>query len=167
MGPFRMGDLAGNDIGWAIRKRRAVEKPDMTYSKTADLLCELGRYGQKTGSGWYDYKAGDRTAYPSQQVDAMVVKHSKDIGVTRRISDEGNRRATGLCAGQRRRAHPRRRHRRQSLDIDIVYLAGYGFPIWRGGPMFYADSVGLYNVLGHALRERLSGRRVETCTSAS
>ncbi|MCL6483374.1 MAG: enoyl-CoA hydratase/isomerase family protein, partial [Janthinobacterium lividum] len=66
MGPFRMGDLAGNDIGWAIRKRRAVEKPAVTYSKTADLLCELGRYGQKTGAGWYDYKAGDRKAYPSE-----------------------------------------------------------------------------------------------------
>ncbi len=62
MGPFRMGDLAGNDIGWAIRKRRYVEKPDMRYSKTADLLCEMGRYGQKTGKGWYDYAVGKRDA---------------------------------------------------------------------------------------------------------
>ena len=66
MGPFRMGDLAGNDIGWAIRKRRAVDKPDIVYSKTADLLCEMGRFGQKTGGGWYDYKAGDRKPYPNQ-----------------------------------------------------------------------------------------------------
>ena len=65
MGPFRMGDLAGNDIGWAIRKRRAVEQPDMKYSKTADLLCELGRFGQKTGAGWYDYQAGKRDAIPN------------------------------------------------------------------------------------------------------
>ena len=65
MGPFRMGDLAGNDIGWAIRKRRYVEKPDMRYSKTADLLCEMGRFGQKTGAGWYDYAAGKRDAIPS------------------------------------------------------------------------------------------------------
>ena len=64
MGPFRVGDLAGNDIGWAIRKRRYVEKPNVTYSKTADLLCEMGRFGQKTGAGWYDYAAGDRVPKP-------------------------------------------------------------------------------------------------------
>jgi 3-hydroxyacyl-CoA dehydrogenase len=64
MGPFRMGDLAGNDIGWAIRKRRYVEKPDMKYSKTADLLCELGRFGQKTGAGWYDYVPASATPSP-------------------------------------------------------------------------------------------------------
>ena len=148
MGPFRMGDLAGNDIGWAIRKRRAVEQPDLTYSKTADLLCELGRFGQKTGAGWYDYKAGDRTAYPSPLVNEMIEKYSKDIGVTRRaISDEEiverllyalvNEGAHILQEGIAAKAS----------DIDIVYLAGYGFPIWRGGPMFHADSVGLYNVL--------------------
>jgi 3-hydroxyacyl-CoA dehydrogenase len=157
MGPFRMGDLAGNDIGWAIRKRRAVEKPDMTYSKTADLLCELGRYGQKTGTGWYDYKPGDRTAYPSQQVNEMVVQHSKDIGLKRRdISDEEiverlvyalvNEGAHILQEGIAAKAS----------DIDVVYLAGYGFPIWRGGPMFYADSVGLYNVLA-AMRRYTKG----------
>ena len=65
MGPFRMGDLAGNDIGWAIRKRRATERADMKYSRTADKLCELGRFGQKTGAGWYDYQAGKRDAIPS------------------------------------------------------------------------------------------------------
>jgi 3-hydroxyacyl-CoA dehydrogenase len=148
MGPFRMGDLAGNDIGWAIRKRRVVDQPDLTYSKSADLLCELGRFGQKTGAGWYDYKAGDRTAYPSPLVNDLVEKYSKDIGVTRRaISDEEiverlvyalvNEGAHILEEGIAAKAS----------DIDIVYLAGYGFPIWRGGPMFYADSVGLYNVL--------------------
>jgi 3-hydroxyacyl-CoA dehydrogenase len=157
MGPFRMGDLAGNDIGWAIRKRRAIDKPDMIYSKSADLLCELGRYGQKTGAGWYDYKPGDRTAYPSQQVNEMVVQHSKDIGLTRRhISDEEiverlvyslvNEGAHILQEGIAAKAS----------DIDIVYLAGYGFPIWRGGPMFYADSVGLYNVLA-AMRRYAKG----------
>ena len=149
MGPFRMGDLAGNDIGWAIRKRRAVERPDLTYSKTADLLCELGRFGQKTGAGWYDYKAGDRTAYPSQVVNDMVLQYSKDLGITRRaISDEEiverlvyalvNEGAHILEEGIAAKAS----------DIDIVYLYGYGFPFWLGGPMLYADSVGLYNVLG-------------------
>ena len=157
MGPFRMGDLAGNDIGWAIRKRRAVEQPALTYSKTADLLCELGRFGQKTGAGWYDYKAGDRTAYPSLLVNEMIEKYSKDIGVTRRaISDEEiverllyalvNEGAHILQEGIAAKAS----------DIDIVYLAGYGFPIWRGGPMFHADSVGLYNVLA-AMRRYAKG----------
>src|SRR5450830_551270 len=148
MGPFRMGDLAGNDIGWAIRKRRYVEKPDVTYSKTADLLCELGRFGQKTGGGWYDYKPGDRKAYPNQQVNDMIVKHSADIGVERRpIADQEiverlvyalvNEGAHILEEGIALRAS----------DIDMVYLTGYGFPLYRGGPMFYADTVGLPNVL--------------------
>jgi 3-hydroxyacyl-CoA dehydrogenase len=148
MGPFRMGDLAGNDIGWAIRKRRYVEKPEISYSKTADLLCEMGRYGQKTGAGWYDYKAGDRKAYPNQDVNAMIVKHSADLGITRRkISDEEiverlvyalvNEGALILEEGIALRAS----------DIDMVYLTGYGFPLYRGGPMFYADTVGLPNVL--------------------
>ncbi|HLM52931.1 MAG TPA: 3-hydroxyacyl-CoA dehydrogenase NAD-binding domain-containing protein, partial [Pseudoxanthomonas sp.] len=148
MGPFRMGDLAGNDIGWAIRKRRYVEKPEITYSKSADLLCELGRYGQKTGAGWYDYRAGDRTAHPSPVVQEMIEKHSADIGLTRRkIGDEEiverlvyalvNEGARILEEGIAAKAS----------DIDIVYLSGYGFPVWRGGPMFHADTVGLYNVL--------------------
>ena len=147
MGPFRMGDLAGNDIGWAIRKRRAVDKPDIVYSKTADLLCEMGRFGQKTGGGWYDYKAGDRKPYPNQQVNDMIVQHSKDLGITRRkISDEEiverlvfalvNEGAKILEEGIASKAS----------DIDMVYLTGYGFPLFRGGPMLYADTVGLYNV---------------------
>jgi 3-hydroxyacyl-CoA dehydrogenase len=148
MGPFRMGDLAGNDIGWYIRKRRAVESPGMQYSKTADLLCEQGRFGQKTGAGWYDYKPGDRKATPSQLVDDMVVAHSKQLGVKRRaISDQEiverlvyalvNEGAQILDEGIALRAS----------DIDMVYLTGYGFPLYRGGPMFYADTVGLPNVL--------------------
>nr|NDG09010.1 3-hydroxyacyl-CoA dehydrogenase family protein [Oxalobacteraceae bacterium] len=89
MGPFRMSDLAGNDIGWYIRKRRYVEKPDVTYSKIADLLCEKGRFGQKTSAGWYDYKSGDRKAYPSDEVNQMIIAHSKDLGIERRkISDQ-------------------------------------------------------------------------------
>ena len=157
MGPFRMGDLAGNDIGWAIRKRRYVEKPEISYSKSADLLCELGRYGQKTGAGWYDYKPGDRTAYPSPVVNEMIEKHSADIGLQRRkISDEEiverlvyalvNEGAYLLAEGIAAKAS----------DIDIVYLAGYGFPVWRGGPMFHADTVGLYNVLA-AMRRYAKG----------
>ncbi|RYF00601.1 MAG: 3-hydroxyacyl-CoA dehydrogenase [Comamonadaceae bacterium] len=147
MGPFRMGDLAGNDIGWAIRKRRYQEKPDMKYSKTADLLCEKGRFGQKTGKGWYDYAVGKRDAIPSQEVLDMVEQHRKDMGITpRKISDEEivqrlvfalvNEGAHILEDGIASKAG----------DIDMVYLTGYGFPIFRGGPMHYASEVGLFNV---------------------
>ena len=147
MGPFRMGDLAGNDIGWAIRKRRYQEKPDMKYSKTADLLCEMGRFGQKTGAGWYDYQPGKRDALPSKAVEDMIEKHRKDQGITpRKISDQEiverlvyslvNEGAHILEDGIASKAS----------DIDMVYLTGYGFPIWRGGPMKYADQMGLFNV---------------------
>jgi 3-hydroxyacyl-CoA dehydrogenase len=148
MGPFRMGDLAGNDIGWAIRKRRYVEKPHMRYSKTADLLCEMGRYGQKTGAGWYDYQPGKRDAIPSDVVVRMIEDHRKELGITpRRISDEEivhrlvyslvNEGAKIVEEGIASRAS----------DIDMVYLTGYGFPLWRGGPMCYADTQGLFNVV--------------------
>ncbi len=147
MGPFRMGDLAGNDIGWAIRKRRYQEKPKMKYSKTADLLCELGRYGQKTGAGWYDYVPGKRDALTSDVVTQMIDKHRKAIGLApRKISDEEivqrlvfslvNEAAHILEEGIASKAG----------DIDMVYLTGYGFPIYRGGPMHYADQLGLFNV---------------------
>jgi 3-hydroxyacyl-CoA dehydrogenase len=144
MGLFRVGDLAGNDIGWAVRKRRYVERPEVIYPKLADRLCEKGRFGQKTGAGWYDYKPGDRTAYPSAEVEQMVIDYSKEIGVKRReISDEEivdrivfalvNEGAKILEEGIAARAS----------DIDMVYLNGYGFPAFRGGPMLYADTVGL------------------------
>ncbi|MBQ5965249.1 3-hydroxyacyl-CoA dehydrogenase NAD-binding domain-containing protein [Massilia sp. ZL223] len=161
MGPFRMSDLAGNDVGWYIRKRRAIESPEIAYSKTADLLCEQGRFGQKTGAGWYDYKPGDRKAYPSDAVNDMIVRHSADIGVARReISNQeiverlvfalANEGAKILEEGIALRAS----------DIDMVYLTGYGFPLHRGGPMFYADSVGLPNVL-MAMEKYARGRHGE------
>ncbi|SFC61563.1 short chain enoyl-CoA hydratase /3-hydroxyacyl-CoA dehydrogenase [Polaromonas sp. OV174] len=148
MGPFRMGDLAGNDIGWAIRKRRAIEQPGMKYSKTADLLCEKGRFGQKTGAGWYDYVAGKRDAIPNAEVVQMIEEHRKALGITpRKISDEEivqrlvyslvNEAAHILEEGIASKAS----------DIDMVYIMGYGFPVYRGGPMLYADQVGLFNVL--------------------
>ncbi|MBQ0931939.1 3-hydroxyacyl-CoA dehydrogenase NAD-binding domain-containing protein [Ideonella alba] len=148
MGPFRMGDLAGNDIGWYIRKRRYLEKPNLRYSKTADLLCELGRYGQKTGAGWYDYVPGKRDAIPSAVVTEMIEKHRAELGITpRQISDEEivqrlvfalvNEAAKLLEEGIANRAS----------DVDMVYLTGYGFPLHRGGPMCYADTLGLWNVV--------------------
>ncbi len=148
MGPFRMGDLAGNDIGWAIRKRRYVEKPDVRYSKTADLLCELGRFGQKTGAGWYDYVPGKRDAIPSELVNDMLIKHRADLGLTpRKIGDdEIVHRLVYSLVNEGARIVEEGIALRAS-DIDMVYLTGYGFPLWRGGPMNYADTVGLWNVV--------------------
>ena len=148
MGPFAMYDLAGNDIGWHIRKRRYIERPDMAYSKIADAICELGRFGQKTGAGWYKYEKGSRKPVPDPLVDALIVAQRKALGITpRKISKEEiitrciyalvNEGAKILEEGIAMRAS----------DIDMVYLSGYGFPLWRGGPMFYADTVGLSKVL--------------------
>ncbi|MBB1076361.1 enoyl-CoA hydratase/isomerase family protein [Rhodoferax sp. 4810] len=148
MGPFRMSDLAGNDIGWAIRKRRYVEAPQMKYSRTADLLCEQGRFGQKTGAGWYDYVPGKRDAVPSALVVKMIEDHRASLGITpRKISEDDivqrlvyalvNEGARILEDGIASKAS----------DIDIVYIYGYGFPVHRGGPMAYANEVGLFNVV--------------------
>jgi 3-hydroxyacyl-CoA dehydrogenase len=148
MGLFRISDLAGNDISWAIRKRRYVENPGMKYSQTADLLCEKGRFGQKTGAGWYDYVPGKRDAVPNAEVVKMIEDHRARLGITpRKISDQEivqrlvyaliNEAAHILQEGIASRAG----------DIDMVYLMGYGFPLWRGGPMNYANEVGLFNVV--------------------
>ncbi|MCA8425606.1 enoyl-CoA hydratase/isomerase family protein [Burkholderia seminalis] len=147
MGPFRMSDLAGNDIGWAIRKRRYVEQPGLQYSKIADRLCEQGRFGQKTGGGWYDYVPGDRKAKPSSLVDEMVVAYSKERGVERRKigDDEIVERLVFALVNEGAKILEEKIASKAS-DIDMVYLTGYGFPLWRGGPMLYADTVGLYNV---------------------
>ena len=120
----------------------------MLYSRSADKLCELGRFGQKTGAGWYDYEAGKRDAIPSKLVEKMIEDHRKELGITpRRISDEEivqrlvfalvNEGAHIVEEGIASRAS----------DIDMVYITGYGFPIHRGGPMLYADQVGLFNVM--------------------
>jgi 3-hydroxyacyl-CoA dehydrogenase len=152
MGPFRMSDLAGLDIGWAIRKRRYAERPDVPYSRVADKLCEQGRFGQKTGAGWYRYEPGRRDALPDPAVDGIIESYRAEKGVKpRRIGDEEivgrcvyalvNEAARILEEGIAARAS----------DVDLVYLTGYGFPIHRGGPMLYADMTGLYNV-EHAMR---------------
>ena len=153
-----MGDLAGNDVGWYVRKRLYAERPDTIFSRTADLLCEAGRFGQKTGAGWYDYKPGERKAYPSEWVNAMIVNHSKELGIGRReIGDQEiverlvyalvNEAAYLLAEGIAQRAS----------DVDIVYITGYGFPLHRGGPMFYADTVGLSAVVA-AMEKYAKGR---------
>jgi 3-hydroxyacyl-CoA dehydrogenase len=147
MGPFRMSDLAGNDIGWAVRKRHRIERPEIRYSATADRLCELGRFGQKTGAGWYDYPS-QTEAIESAVVAAMIEQCRRETGLpTRSITsgeieqrlvyalvNEGARLLEGGIASR-------------ASDIDVVYLTGYGFPRWRGGPMFHADERGLAEVI--------------------
>ena len=152
MGPLTMGDMAGLDIGWEIRKRRAQERVNMVYSKIGDRICEQGRYGQKTGKGWYLYEAGGgpnaRKPIPDPAVDRIIEDYRREIGVKpRQIADEEiverliyalvNEAANILQEGIALRAS----------DIDMVYLTGYGFPAYRGGPMFYASTVGLAKVV--------------------
>ena len=151
MGPFAVMDLAGNgDIClWAIRRRRAVDQPDRPYSKLPDrLYAELGRYGQKTRSGFYKYDTAGRQREHDPIVDALVVEHSNQLGITRRAIGETeivarcllalvNEGAQLLAEGIAQRAS----------DIDVVYRNGYGFPAEHGGPMFYADRLGLPAVL--------------------
>ncbi len=159
MGPFRMSDLAGNDVGWYIRKRRYVEKPQLVYSRIADRLCELGRFGQKTGLGWYRYEPGRRAALPDPAVDALIASYRAEHRMTpRKIADQEivdrciyalvNEGARILEDGIAARAS----------DIDVVYLTGYGFPLYRGGPMLYADTVGLFNVIRAMHRFTATGR---------
>ncbi|MEY2655436.1 MAG: hypothetical protein RLZZ524_2464, partial [Pseudomonadota bacterium] len=152
MGPFQVSDLAGNDIGWAIRQRRAVERPELRYSTLADTLCEAGRFGQKTGAGWYDHVAGGKPgrtqARPSPVVAQMIEAHRQKLGITpRRIGDdEIVGRLVGALVNEGARLLEEGIAARAS-DIDIVYLTGYGFPAWRGGPMCWADTQGLFNIV--------------------
>ena len=147
MGPLAVGDLAGLDVGWRIRKEyRHLEKPGIRQAFAGDNLCEMGRYGQKTGAGWYKYDE-NRRAIPDPEVAQLVRKWATEAGIAQRqISKEEivdrclyalvNEGARILEEGYALRA----------VDIDIIYLNGYGFPSYRGGPMWYADTVGLKKV---------------------
>jgi 3-hydroxyacyl-CoA dehydrogenase len=149
MGPLAVSDLAGLDVGWRIRKEfKHLEKPGVRVPLVADRLCELGRFGQKTGRGFSLYDE-NRRPLPDPETAALIEQVARQAGIERRtISDEEivdrclfalvNEGARLLGEGIALRA----------VDIDIVYLNGYGFPAWRGGPMFYADTVGLGKVLG-------------------
>jgi 3-hydroxyacyl-CoA dehydrogenase len=147
MGPFRMADLAGLDIGWAIRKRRAAESPAEDFSNVADILCEAGRFGQKTGAGFYRYEAGAREATPDPAVTAIIERFRQAKGVVpRAVSDaEIVERCVYALINEGARIVDEGIAQRSS-DVDLVYLNGYGFPAYRGGPMFYGDSVGLITV---------------------
>jgi 3-hydroxyacyl-CoA dehydrogenase len=147
MGPLATGDLAGLDVGWRIRKEyRHLEKPGVRQAFAADRLCEMGRYGQKTGAGWYKYDENRRTV-PDPEVTRMVREWAAAADIAQRqISQQEivdrcvyalvNEGARILEDGFAMRA----------VDIDIIYINGYGFPAYRGGPMWYADTVGLKNV---------------------
>jgi 3-hydroxyacyl-CoA dehydrogenase len=148
MGPFTMYDMAGMDVGYAIRQRRYVEKPHLTYSRIADRVVELGRLGQKTGKGWYRYESGSRTPIPDPEIDALIAAYRSEIGIaSRSIPGEEivqrciyalvNEGAKILADGIALRAS----------DIDVVYLTGYGFPVAKGGPMYHAQQVGLDKVV--------------------
>ncbi|HEU5135773.1 MAG TPA: 3-hydroxyacyl-CoA dehydrogenase NAD-binding domain-containing protein [Steroidobacteraceae bacterium] len=143
MGPFKVGDLAGNDIGWNVRKRRRAEKPGYRFSTLPDKLCELGRFGQKTGAGWYEYPDG-RKPLPSKTVDELIAAHRREIGVTPRKIDDAEivDRLVYALVNEGARILDERIAARSS-DIDVCYVAGYGFPAMRGGPMFHAELVGL------------------------
>jgi len=157
MGPLAVGDLAGLDVGWRIRKEHAhLQKPGVRYPKVADRLCEMGRYGQKTGAGWYKYDE-NRNRIPDQEVDSLIEQVAAEQGVNRRkVTEEEiiertqyaliNEGAKILEEGIALRA----------VDIDIIYINGYGYPAWRGGPMWYADTVGLKKVY-----ERVSQFHIE------
>ena len=145
MGPFTMGDLTGLDVGWRIRKGREAARPKhLRYAALGDKICEMGRFGQKTGAGWYRYEPGDYTPHPDSEVEALIIAESELLGIERRTIDDSeilerciypmiNEGAKILEEGIALR----------SSDIDVIWLNGYGFPRWRGGPMFFGDEVGL------------------------
>jgi 3-hydroxyacyl-CoA dehydrogenase len=145
MGPFAMQDLAGLDVGWRIRKgKAATRRKDLRYSHVGDRLCEQGRFGQKTSAGWYRYDAGSRTPKPDPEVEAVIAACAKEGGIERRkVGDEEVlKRCLWALVNEGARILEEGIALRSS-DIDVTYLYGYGFPRYRGGPMFYADQVGL------------------------
>jgi len=152
MGPFRVGDLAGLDIGWALRKRRSAEFPDRDFSNVSDVLCEAGRFGQKTGAGWYRYETGSRHPIPDPKVTATIEEYRRKRGITPRKvgSQEIVERCIYALINEGARILEDGIAQRAS-DIDLVYLNGYGFPAYRGGPMFFADQTGLH-VIERALK---------------
>jgi len=154
MGVFAMGDMAGNDVGWRIRKQQAASRPnDRRYSHLADQICEMGRFGQKANAGWYRYEKGSRAALPDPEIEKLILAESKRLGVTRQtIADEEIVKRTIYALVNEGAKLLEEGIALRASDIDIIYITGYGFPAWRGGPMFYADTVGLDKVLADVQR---------------
>jgi 3-hydroxyacyl-CoA dehydrogenase len=138
MGPFAMGDLAGLDVGWRIRKGKGVK------AAVADRICELGRFGQKTGAGYFRYEKGERTPIPDPEVEKIIVDVSTEMGITRRhiADDEILARLLYPMVNEGAKILEEKIANRAS-DIDVIWVYGYGWPVYRGGPMFWADQVGL------------------------
>jgi len=149
MGPFQVSDLAGGDIGWATRKRKAATRdPRSRYVEVADRIAERGWYGQKTGRGWYLYPQGARTGQEDPEVLAIVDEERKKKGIVPRsfTHEEIMRRYMAAMVNEGARVLEEGIALRP-LDIDVTFLFGYGFPRWRGGPMHWADTQGLDRVL--------------------
>lgn len=148
MGPFAVGDLAGLDISWRIRQRRAATRPaEERYSPIADWLCERGRFGQKSGMGWYRYEPGSRKPRPDPKVEALIVACSEEMVLKRRPIDaeEIIQRCIYVLINEGARILQEGIASRPG-DIDVIWRYGYGFPLHRGGPMFFADRVGLKTI---------------------
>jgi 3-hydroxyacyl-CoA dehydrogenase len=152
MGPLAVNDMSGLDIGWSIRKRRG------TPFAIADALCERGWFGQKVGKGYYLYEAGSREPKPNPEVEALIVEISAQNGIERRpmAQDEMIQRMLFPLINEAARILDEGISYRAS-DIDLVWINGYGWPRWTGGPMFYADEVGLKTVV-----ERLEAFAADT-----
>jgi 3-hydroxyacyl-CoA dehydrogenase len=144
MGPFAMSDLAGLDVGWRIRKGRGVR------SEVADRICELGRFGQKTGAGYYKYD-DKRTPSPDAEVEKIIVDVATEMGITRRhIDDEEIRQRLLYPMVNEGAKILEEKIAIRASDIDVIWVYGYGWPVYRGGPMFWADQIGL-----KAVRDRM------------
>jgi 3-hydroxyacyl-CoA dehydrogenase len=149
MGPFQVSDLAGGDIGWATRKRRAATRdPNARYVHIADRICERGWFGQKTGRGWYRYAERSRTGTPDPDVLAIIDEERAKAGITPRAftGDEIIRRYLAAMINEGANVVHERIALRP-LDVDVTFVHGYGFPRYRGGPMKYADMTGLPKIL--------------------
>ena len=157
MGHCRVMDLAGQDIGWKSRQRRAIEQANRPYSRIPDLVCELKRFGQKTGAGFYRYPDG-RTPQTDPVIEKLIVEESRRISVTRRSIEDQEivERCVSVMINEASRILGEGIAYRP-IDIDVVYLDGYGFPPERGGPMFYADELGAAELLS-TLRRRVTQR---------
>lgn len=149
MGPLRMGDMAGLDISWAARKRLAATRPQhIRYCHIADRLCEAGRLGQKTGAGFYRYEAASRAPIPDPEVDEIIRACADELGRVRHaVTDEEVVERTMYALVNEAARILQDGIAQRGSDIDVIYVKGYGFPAARGGPLFYADSVGLAKVL--------------------
>lgn len=155
MGPFRVSDLAGLDISWAIEKRRAETRPaDERFSPLLERICEKGRFGQKTGAGWYRYEG--RNAVPDDEIETLIARRSDEMGIARREIPDSEilQRCIYQLINEGAKILEEDMAIRSS-DIDVIWLHGYGFPRWRGGPMFYADVVGLPEIV--ATMDRFHG----------